>query len=81
MNNEKNKISYDKRLKSLIELVCDLLEIDEKNFASLALANLLEEEIEEIKDNKELQKRFDSKKIRNYGEIIEGVKLDSDFWD
>ena len=81
MNNEKNKISYDKRLKSLIELVCDLLEIDEKNFASLALANLLEEEIEEIKDNKELQKRFDSKKIRNYGEIIEDVKLDSDFWD
>ena len=77
MTNEDNSIKFDARLRLPLDFVCKILEVSRKDFVSLALSNLIDEELDWI-DNNGFD--ADSEEIKGHKKIIDSVKFEADGW-
>lgn len=77
MATEKNTIKFDGRLKIPFDFVCKFLNVSKDDFASLAISNLLEEELDWIHTN---HYDVDSEEIKKYIKIVKIVKFEADGW-
>ena len=68
---------YDARLTSSFGFVCKILDVSRKDFASLAISNLLDEELDFIK-NKGLH--TDLEKLNAHKKTVKKVKFEADGW-
>jgi hypothetical protein len=70
-------VKYDGRLALSFDFVSKILGVTREDFATLALANLLDEELDWIKHN-----GFDTdpEKIQSLKETINNVKFEADGW-
>jgi hypothetical protein len=77
MTNEDNSVEFDSRLRLPLDFVCKILDVSTKDFVSLALSNLIDEELDWINNN-----GFDAdfKEIKGYKKIVDSVKFEADGW-
>jgi len=69
MNKSKfDTIQYDCRLSLPLEVVCKILDVSKKDFVTLALSNLLDEELDRIKINPK------NSKLEDIEELVQTVK-------
>jgi hypothetical protein len=81
--NEENKkiVKCDGRLTLPLDFICKLLGVTEGDFATLSIANLLDEELDWIEHNNhngELQ--VDGEELVNHQEAVRKVKYEADSW-
>ena len=72
-------IKCDSRLITIMDFVCKMLDITPKDFTSLALANLLEEELEWIQQNSNRLNKRSLEKIKHFTTIVKEVKMETSF--
>ena len=78
MATEKDKnINFDYRLTMPLEFVCKTLDVTKKDFASLALSNLISEELDWIEHN---GFRADFKEIERHKKTVNVVKFEANGW-
>jgi len=77
MINEGNSIKFDSRLSLPLDFVCKILDVSRKDFVSLALSNLINEELEWIHNN---GLDADSEEIKVHKKIVDSVKFEADDW-
>ena len=79
MLNEENykNVKYDSRLTLSLDFVCKIIAVTNEDFASLAISNLLDEELDWIKHNKLNE---DSAEIDNHKVKVKAVKFEADGW-
>jgi hypothetical protein len=77
MTNEDNSVEFDSRLRLPLDFVCKILDVSTKDFVSLALSNLIDEELNWINNN-----GFDAdfKEIKGHKKIVDSVKFEADGW-
>jgi hypothetical protein len=82
VNQENSKtVNFDRRLHLPLSFVCKILSVSREDFATLSIANLLEEELDWIEHNNhngELQ--IDGEKLGTHREIVKKVKYEADSW-
>lgn len=79
MVNEENKVvKYDKRLVQPLEFVCKILGVTQDDFASLALANLLDLELDELEYSDDTI--VDPEELDHHKLAVEDVKIEADSW-
>jgi hypothetical protein len=80
LKTEKNGVvKYDGRLSSSLNFVCNILDVPTEDFASLALANLLDEELSWIRYNrqKDVFHRVDADEIGAHRSIVDAVRAEA----
>jgi hypothetical protein len=81
LKTEKNSsvIKYDSRLSSSLDFVCNILDVIKEDFASLAIANLLDEELSWIRYNrqKDVFHRVDANEIGAHKNIVDAVRAEA----
>jgi hypothetical protein len=70
-------IKYDSRLSLPLDFVCRILNVTPEDFATLSLSNLLEEELDHIKNS---LKHPDLEHIEDSKEIVKSVKFEANGW-
>jgi hypothetical protein len=82
VNEENSKnVNYDGRLTLPLDFVCKLLNVTREDFATLSIANLLDEELDWIKHNNyngELP--VDGEALGSHRETVRKVKYEADSW-
>ena len=68
---------YDARLTLSFDFVCKILDVSREDFASLAISNLLDEELDFIKNN---GFRVDLQDIKKHKKIVKIVKFEANGW-
>ena len=70
-------VEFDHRLAFPLDFVCKILDVKRKDFASLAISNLIDEELDWIKHN-----AFDtnSKEIKRHKKTVNVVKFEANEW-
>jgi hypothetical protein len=79
MDDSNRIIKCDERLVPIIDFVCKTLDVTRDDFSSLAMANLLEEELDWIQENSQKYSGVAFEKIERFRKIIEDVKLEASF--
>ena len=77
MINEEYSIEFDARLRLPLDFVCKILDVSTKDFVSLALSNLISEELDWINNN---GFDADSEEIKGYKKVVDLVKFEADCW-
>ena len=77
MVNEGNSIEFDSRLSLPLDFVCKILDVSRKDFVSLAISNLINEELDWIHNN---GFDADSEQIKVNKKIVDSVKFEADGW-
>ena len=77
MTNEEYSIEFDARLRLPLDFVCKILDVSTKDFVSLALSNLIDEELDWINNN---GFDADSEEIKSHKKIVDSVKFEADGW-
>jgi len=81
LKTEKNSslIKYDGLLSNSLDFVCNIFDVTKEDFASLALANLLDEELNWIQYNrqKDIFHRVDAKEIGAHKSIVDAVRAEA----
>jgi len=77
--NEENykQVKYDSRLTLSLDFVCKILDVTNEDFASLAISNLLVEELDWIKHN---YVHDDFAEIEKHKVKVKVVKFEADGW-
>jgi hypothetical protein len=77
MTNEDNSVEFDARLRLPLDFVCKILGVSTKDFVSLAVSNLIDEELDWINNN-----GFDAnfEEIMGHKKIVDSVKYEADGW-
>ncbi len=77
MLNEENykTVKYDSRPTLSLDFVCKIIDVTNQDFASLAISNLLDEELDWIKHNK-----LNDSQINNHKVKVKAVKFEADGW-
>ena len=70
-------INYDGRLSLPLDFVCGILNVTPEDFATLSLSNLLDEELDHIKNS---LKHPDLNHIEDSQKIVKAVKFEADGW-
>ncbi|MDG6221691.1 MAG: hypothetical protein QCH99_00315 [Candidatus Bathyarchaeota archaeon] len=68
---------YDSRLALPFDFVCKILDVSREDFASLAISNLLDEELDFIKNN---GFHVDFQDIKKHNETVKTVKFEANGW-
>lgn len=76
--NINNNVTFDRRLNLPLSFVCELIGVTKEDFASLAISNLLAEELDFIKNNS--FKKIDSNQLNIHKKIVSVVKYESNGW-
>jgi ethanolamine utilization protein EutA (predicted chaperonin) len=78
---EKRTITYDSRLSLPLDFICKILGVTIEDFATLSLANLLEEELDWIRhNNHDNNLPVDVEEIENHSETVKTVKFEANSW-
>jgi ethanolamine utilization protein EutA (predicted chaperonin) len=78
---EKRTITYDSRLSLPLDFICKILGVTREDFATLSLANLLEEELDWIRHNNHNNNlQIDTKEVENHSMTVKTVKFEADSW-
>ena len=77
MINEESNVKFDGRLGLPLDFVCKMLDVTRDDFASLAISNLIAEELDWIEHN---DFDADSKKIINHKKTVDVVKFEANSW-
>ena len=77
MATEKSQVKYDKRLTLPLDFVCRILEVAREDLASLAISDLLDEELDWIKHN---GFNADPREITNHKRSVKAVKFEANVW-
>ena len=77
MANEKSIVDFDDRLILPLDVVCKNLGVTRKDFVSLAMSSLLEEELDRIDNNS-----FDDdpEEIKEQKKTVNKVKIEANWW-
>jgi len=75
--NEKSNVKFDGRLGLPLDFVCKILDVTRDDFASLAISNLIAEELDWIEHN---DFDADSKEIINHQKTVDVVKFEANVW-
>jgi len=75
--NEKSNVKFDGRLGLPLDFVCKILVVTRDDFASLAISNLIAEELDWIEHN---DFDADSKEIINHKKTVDVVKFEANGW-
>ena len=75
--NKKNNVEFDERLDMPLSFVCNLLKVAKKDFASLAISNLLDEELDWISNNGH---KIKINKIQDFKRTVKKVKTEANGW-
>jgi hypothetical protein len=70
-------VKYDCRLDLSLDFVCKTLGVSREDFASLAISNLLDEELDFIKSN---GFNADLREIKMHQEMVNTVKYEANGW-
>jgi hypothetical protein len=73
-----NNVKFDHRLAVPIDFVCKNMNVTREDFASLALANLLDLELNEIEFND--PNITNSEEIKTHKETVKVVKFEANEW-
>jgi hypothetical protein len=81
-NEEINKtVKYDGRLTLPLDFVCKILGVTIEDFATLSLANLLEEELDWIRHNNHNNNlQVDTEEAENHSKTVRNVKFEANSW-
>jgi hypothetical protein len=60
-----------------LDFVCKILDVKKEDFATLALANLLEEELDWVQHNNH---EVATEEIKRYRETVKAAKVEADSW-
>ena len=74
---ENSNVDYDNRLDLSLDLVCKRIDVSRKDFATLALANLLTEELDHIQAVSDVQ---ETELLNEHRKIVEAVKYEANNW-
>jgi hypothetical protein len=78
VNTEKYQtVKYDGRLALSLDFVCKNLDVTSEDFVSLALANLLDEELDWMEHN---SIHADSEELNGHKETVKIVKFEANGW-
>ena len=77
MINEKSNVKFDDRLGVPLDFVCKILGASREDFASLALSNLLDEELDWIANN---DFDADNKELKCHKITVNDVKFEANGW-
>jgi hypothetical protein len=82
LTNEEGKIvKYDGRLTLPLDFVCEILGVTRADFATLSIANLLDEELDWIRHNNHNgELRVDGEKLGSHQETVRKVKYEANSW-
>lgn len=82
MLNKAKNVQYDDRLTLPLDFVCKIRGITKETFTTLALADLLYEELDFIKHNYNTESfpHNDSAEIDNHTKTVKDVKSEADSW-
>lgn len=72
-----NGINYDNRLSLPLDFVCEILDVTPEDFATLAISNLLEEELDHIKNS---LKHPEVEYIEESMKTVKAVKFEANGW-
>ena len=72
-----SQVKFDGRLSLPLDFVCKILEVNKDDFASLAISNLLHEELDWIEHN---GFHADSREINKHRETVDAVKFEANGW-
>ena len=74
LSNEQDRtVQYDQKLAPPLDFVCKVLNVKKTDFVSLALVNLLEEELDWIKYDAEIQ--VDTEDVETQQKLLTEVKM------
>ena len=77
-NQKSNKsVKFDGRLALSLDFVCKSLEVKRQDFATLALANLLDEELNWIEHN---AVNVQAEEAKRYRKTVNAVKVEANGW-
>jgi hypothetical protein len=78
---EKRTVKYDSRLSLPLDFICKILRITREDFATLSLANLLEEELDWIRHNNHNSNlQVEKEEIENHSKTVKTVKFEANSW-
>ncbi|MDG6223292.1 MAG: hypothetical protein QCH99_08540 [Candidatus Bathyarchaeota archaeon] len=75
--NEKSNVKFDDRLGLPLDFVCKIMDVTREDFTSLALSNLLDEELDWI-DNNDFD--ADNKELKTHKITVNEVKFEANSW-
>ena len=78
MANINNNVDFDIRLNLALGFVCKIIKVTKEDFASLAISNLLAEELDFIQNNN--FEKIDSNQLNIHKKTVNIVKYESDGW-
>jgi hypothetical protein len=74
---EKSNVKFDGRLGLPLDFVCKILDVTREDFASLAISNLLDEELDWI-DNNGFD--ADNKEVKKHKITVNNVRFEANSW-
>jgi len=77
VNKENINVKFDDRIALPLDFVCKFLDVTRKDFASLAISNLLDEELDWIEHN---GFNADSEEIKSHKKTVKLVKFEANGW-
>ena len=75
---ERKQVHYDNRLELSLVFICKTLNVTREDFASLAISNLLAEELDFIEHNSFQQ--IKKNEINKHKKTVNRVKFEADSW-
>ena len=77
MTNQKSNVKFDDRLSLPLGFVCKILDVTREDFASLAISNLLAEELDWIDNN---GFNADNKELNDHKTTVNEVQFEANSW-
>ena len=77
LTGEAKKVEFDNRLALPLDFICKILDVTREDFASLAISNLIDEELDWIKHN---DFKSNSKEIKSHKKTVNIVKFEANEW-
>ncbi len=74
---ENNNVKFDNRIALPLDFVCKILDVTREDFASLAISNLIDEEIDWIEHN---SFNVNSEEIKSLKKTVKVVKFEANGW-
>ncbi len=78
LGNINSNVDFDIRLNLALGFVCELINVTKEDFVSLAISNLLAEELDFIQNNN--FEKIDSNQLNIHKKTVNIVKYESDGW-
>lgn len=72
-----NNAKFDHRLSIPLDFVCNILDVTREGFTTLALSNLIDEELDWIEHN---GFHADSEDIKGHKETVKAIKFEANGW-